>query len=265
MRKLKILSIVLMCLSIFVEGITWNYANATGTTLELENNNGEHSWEKKENVIHHEEKGHTERVLCDVYTFYCRGCGSSWDSLSGFRNHSCDLSAGGDGFYYTTETVYKDMWIVDTAAWDEVVSEYYQCTICGAKKDSLDTYETTTVKAIIPKSINIKGKTGTYKVMAYCKTEDASDLNTDIRISPSETFVLTDGTRNVTATVLQPKTLFSVSDVKNGSDNTIGVMMCDGSMDEREIKEVSTEGTITADDLSYGTWTGNITFNISVN
>ena len=268
-----------MCFSIFGGSIIWNYANATGMTdagiddendyetaefFELKNNNGEHLWEKKDEVIHHEEKGHMERVLCDVYTFHCRDCERTFDGLDAYMNHECDVNGGG-GFYWTTETVYKDMWIVDTAAWDEVVSEYYQCTICGAKKDSLDSFETTAVKAIIPKSINIKGKTGTYKVMAYCKTEDVANINADIHISPTDTFVLTDGAKNVTATVSQPKTLFSASDVRNGSDSMIGIMMCDGSMDEREIKEVSTDGTITADDLSYGTWTGNITFNISVN
>lgn len=279
MRKMKILSIVLMCFSIFMGSMAWNYVNAaeitskginseyyeTAKILEVNSNNGEHLWERKEDVIHHEEKGHIENKLVERYMFECGGCHRMFDSLNGLENHLINSSCIDSNWLVVTKTSYEDVWIVDSAAWDEVVSEYYQCTICGAKRDSLDSFETTTVRAIIPKSINIKGKSGTYKVMAYCKTEDASNLNTDIHISPAETFVLTDGTRNVTATVLQPKTLFSVSDVKNGSDNTIGVMMCDGSMDEREIKEVSTEGTITADDLSYGTWTGNITFNISVN
>lgn len=278
---MKKLSIVLMCFSIFIGSITCDYVNAAemigkeidseyyeiAGILGLNNNNGEHLWEKKKDVVHHEEEGHMENKIGDKHSFQCNYCHSIFGTAKELMNHMIENNdtCNNSGWTIITESnVPISIWVVDKEAWDEV-TEYYQCTICGAKKDSLDTYETITVKAIIPKSINIKGKTGTYKVMAYCKTEDASDLNTNIYISPAETFVLTDGVRNVTATVSQAKTLFSASDVKNGSDSMIGVMMCDGSMDEQEIKEVGAEGTITADDISYGTWTGNITFNISVN
>ena len=261
--------------------MAWNYVNAaeitskginseyyeTAKILEVNSNNGEHLWEKREDVVHHEEEGHMEYKIGDKHSFQCNYCHSIFGTMKELMNHRIsnnDTCNNGSWSVITESNVPISIWVVDKEAWDEI-TEYYQCTICGAKKDSLDSFETTMVRAIIPKSINIKGKTGTYKVMAYCKTEDVASLNADIHISPAETFVLTDGARNVTATVSQPKTLFSASDVRNGSDSMIGVMMCDGSMDEHEIKEVSTEGTITADDISYGTWTGNITFNISVN
>lgn len=278
MRKLKKIIIILMCFSILMESIIWNYTIADEITdvevdneniyeivefLELNNKNGEHLWERKEDVIYHEEKGHTERVLCTIYTFYCRGCGGSWDSLDEFRHHDGG-NCGASSYYWTTEETYKDVWIVDSVAWNEVVSEYYQCKFCNQKMDLSEfVFESTTVKAIIPTTINIKGKTGVYNVMAYCKTENLSKLNTGICISPEKEFTLTDGIRSVTATVFQPKTSFSISDVQNGGEGMISVMVCNGSTNEQEIKKVSTEGTIIANDISYGTWTGSMRFIIS--
>lgn len=89
-----------------------------------------HQWETRTETIHHESTGHMESTPHEVNTFYCRGCGGSWTSLDEFRSHSCDLSAGGDGFYYTTETTYDSVWVVDSEAFDEE-RNYSICVKCG--------------------------------------------------------------------------------------------------------------------------------------
>lgn len=125
--------------------------------------------------------------------------------------------------------------------------------------------DTIAAKAMIPTSINIKGKTGSYRVMAYCETAEVDKLNANLSITPSGTFTLKkDGTTtSVTATVSQSKKTFTPSDVKNGSDKSYTVTSSNGTTSNRAVKEASTEGTITADGLSYGTWKGNLTFTIS--
>lgn len=120
-------------------------------------------------------------------------------------------------------------------------------------------------KAMIPTSISIKGKSGTYHVMAYYEKSDIGKLNANLSITPSGTFTLTKdgGTGTATAKVTQTKTTFTPDDVRNGTDGTITVTNGSGTSEHREVKEATAEGKITVDGITYGTWTGNMVFTIS--
>lgn len=120
-------------------------------------------------------------------------------------------------------------------------------------------------KAMIPTSINISGKTGTYHVMAYYETDKLSELNANLSITPASRFTLTkSGTQQTTeATVSQTKTTFTPNDVKNGKDSTITVTSSSSGTTHRSVKEAVAEGTISAPQITVGSWTGNMTFTIS--
>lgn len=124
--------------------------------------------------------------------------------------------------------------------------------------------DTIAAKAMIPTSINIKGKTGTYHVMAYCEADEVSKLNANLSITPADSFTLKkDGaSTTVNAIVKQDKKTFTPSEVRNGTDKTYTVTV-NGASSAKAVKEASAEGTITANSLTYGTWKGSLTFTIS--
>lgn len=106
----------------------------------------EHTWVT--NTIHHEEQGHyeskvvgSEQVLVG-YTkefayYYCTTPGCSFTTLSydEMDNHEWETEHGGTGTkvenipMYETRDVVEDQWVVDTPAWDEVITT---CSGCGA-------------------------------------------------------------------------------------------------------------------------------------
>ena len=87
---------------------------------------GQHTWEAQTETIHHESTGHMESTPVEKYRFHCRHCDGDFYDLDSFIAH------GGDGnYYYTVETTYEDVWVVDSEAWDETVT-YNVCTVCGA-------------------------------------------------------------------------------------------------------------------------------------
>ena len=99
--------------------------------------------------------------------------------------------------------------------------------------------------------------------MAYYEADKVSELNANLLITPSSSFTLSkSGSASVTATVTQDKTKFTPNDLKNGTDAQYSFSSSSGS-GYRAVKESKAEGTITANGLSYGTWSGNLTFTIS--
>ena len=125
--------------------------------------------------------------------------------------------------------------------------------------------DTFAAKAMIPTKIDLTGKSGTYHVMAYYETAKINELNATLTISPSSSFTLTKGNSSTTTTanVVQNKTSFTKADINNGTNSTVTVTSSSGGTSNVSVKQVVAEGTITANGLSYGTWTGNLTFTIS--
>lgn len=124
------------------------------------------------------------------------------------------------------------------------------------------TYAGSAARAMIPDKIEFSGKTGTYNVIAYSLTDEVADLDMNLSIVPSTSFELTSGSKSVTATVSQQKTVFSPSDLAAGEDDTMQASINGGEVQDVAVKKVMSAGTITANDLTSGTWNGTIVFTV---
>lgn len=93
----------------------------------------EHSWVERREIIHHESTGHMESTSREVTTFYCRGCGGAFGSVDEFRHHDAG-DCGASSYYWTTETIYDNVWVVDSDAFDSEEVVGYTCSNCGATK-----------------------------------------------------------------------------------------------------------------------------------
>ena len=102
----------------------------------------EHNW--VERIVHHDEKGHYEKV--EVQSAWdeeelqtvnvCNTCGAVLGS-----DISSHLEQHGGGGYHTEsiptgniihhDAVYEEQWVVDEQAWDET---YLECSECGERK-----------------------------------------------------------------------------------------------------------------------------------
>jgi len=118
-------------------------------------------------------------------------------------------------------------------------------TELGAKEATVYYDEGASFTITIPKVINIdtRTKTATYEVSA------TGDIKSDmkIKVTPEESFAMKDDAGNkadVTATIEQAKTEWAFDDATEKVDATPG------------------NGTITAADLTAGTWTGTFDFTI---
>ena len=105
----------------------------------------EHTWVSK--TIHHEETGHTEQRVTGSeqvvvgytkkVTYYCvePGCSFTTSSYDEMDNHEWETDHGGTGSkvedipMYETRDVVENAWIVDSPAWDEIITT---CSGCGA-------------------------------------------------------------------------------------------------------------------------------------
>lgn len=117
----------------------------------------DHDWKPVYKTVHHDEMGHTEKVLVKeawdekvpvfetVARDICNTCGE--DVTDNPTAHAKEHKLNGEpGGHHTewkevqtgTKAVhhdaeYKDKWFVDKAAWDEKVVDYYKCS-CGKTK-----------------------------------------------------------------------------------------------------------------------------------
>lgn len=125
-------------------------------------------------------------------------------------------------------------------------------------------YNGTSARAMIPKSISFTTKTGEYDVKAYCETSKIDTLDSNVSIVPSSTFTLTkSGTsETITATVSQEKTTFTPGDIRNGSNSTVQITS-GGTTTDTPVKMAAANGTITANGVTAGTWTGTMVFTVS--
>jgi hypothetical protein len=97
-------------------------------------------------VGHYEETGHYEKVQTGTksyvtcskcgYTEECDKGGDCSDYMTLHLFFTCDSS-----YYNTSTPIYETQWVsdgqdwvVDTPAYDETVSDGYQCSVCGATK-----------------------------------------------------------------------------------------------------------------------------------
>ena len=78
-----------------------------------------HTWVAHKTTIHHPEISHK------VGHTYCNTCGAIVDGLS-HSQHGCN------GGHYTTHNGSEK--VVDQAAWDQEVIDYYYCSECGARQ-----------------------------------------------------------------------------------------------------------------------------------
>lgn len=119
-------------------------------------------------------------------------------------------------------------------------------------------YGGTSARAMIPQSIMLTSKSGTYQVFAYAPVDEADSLDTNLSITPATSFTLTKegSSSTVTAAVSQDKTVFTPADIKAGSSQTLN--KSDGGT--VNVKQAAANGTITADGLTAGTWKGTLTF-----
>lgn len=111
---------------------------------------GSHNWVEKTHTVHHdevghkEENGHEEQVKTGTKGYVtCTKCGYSeeWngsisDDMLYHLVYTCDAS-----HKITYQPIYEtqwvsdgEKWVVDTPAYDETVSDGYQCSVCGATK-----------------------------------------------------------------------------------------------------------------------------------
>lgn len=125
-------------------------------------------------------------------------------------------------------------------------------------------YRGTAAKAMIPKSLSFDSKVGSYTVFAYCEADQLDALDASVTIAPEPSFVLTKSgsSDTVTATVSQDKTVFTPSDIRGGSDSTVTISS-GGSSREVSVKRVDADGTVAADGITEGTWTGTMEFTVS--
>ena len=125
-------------------------------------------------------------------------------------------------------------------------------------------YGGTAAKAMIPKSLSFHAKTGSYTVFAYMESDGVDALDTSISITPSASFTLTKSGSGdtVTASVSQEKTVFTPQDRKNGEDSTVMRSQNGGAPASVPVKRCVADGTITAEGITNGTWTGTMTFNV---
>lgn len=94
---------------------------------------GNHTWVERTETVHHESTGHMESTPREVNTFHCDDCGNDFDGLDAYMNHNCSGNGGGS-FSWTTETVYDNVWVVDSEAYDSEEVVGYTCSVCGAEK-----------------------------------------------------------------------------------------------------------------------------------
>lgn len=125
-------------------------------------------------------------------------------------------------------------------------------------------YDGTRPSAMIPETIEFSGKTGSYKVRAYVLAEDYDKVDMPISIVPQDSFTLTkQGTSTtVTASVTQDLETFNKSDLTVDGKVTM-INQSSGEQTEKATKQKDGNGTITANGISKGTWTGTLTFTIS--
>ena len=110
---------------------------------------GSHNWVT--NSIHHDATGHyesrTTTELVPVFTakegwYECthHDCGLVFSGPNAYNDqnnhwirtrHNIEYRGGGFETVYEEQTVTKDVWVEDTAAWDEKVTK---CSICGARQ-----------------------------------------------------------------------------------------------------------------------------------
>lgn len=121
-----------------------------------------HNWVEKTKTVHHDAKGHTERVQTGSntvvdkeawdepvyeYVLECNTCGLRLKDTDEMGDHVALEHDGGSwaNDYVQTDTIhhpaktheepiYEDRWVEDSAAWDEEVVTGYYCTECGATK-----------------------------------------------------------------------------------------------------------------------------------
>lgn len=130
------------------------------------------------------------------------------------------------------------------------------------------TYSCKTPHVMIPKSIEISGKSGSFNILFYCLPDEAKDLNAGISVdTPSELVLTKENTDDtVTAAVHHPKfasalTLSTFAAYKKG---TVIPMSVNGSEPtDVTVWAVEATDTITAADLTPGTWNGTLTFDIA--
>ena len=117
----------------------------------------------------------------------------------------------------------------------------------GVQSTTVTYRQDSTFTVSIPKTITLdSSKTATYNVNV--KGDIAGD--DIIVVKPDKTVTMSDsnGKSDVTATITQQKTDFTMSDLKANSG--------EGN---------STTGTVSATDLTAGSWTGTLNFDISLN
>lgn len=116
-----------------------NYNNA-GTPKTDPCANG-HNWVAMTQTVHHNEQGHYERVETKSASnvFKCPMCNKKFESLNDYYTH---FDSNYPDLYwmresYTVEIVpaeYDNKYVVDKAAYDEVVTTGYKCSVCGTYK-----------------------------------------------------------------------------------------------------------------------------------
>lgn len=116
-----------------------NYNNA-GTPKTDPCANG-HNWVAMTQTVHHNEQGHYERVETKSAStvFKCPMCSKKFESLNDYYTH---FDSNYPDLYmmrerYTVENVpaeYDNKYVVDKAAYDEVVTTGYKCSVCGTYK-----------------------------------------------------------------------------------------------------------------------------------
>lgn len=102
----------------------------------------EHTWVEK--VVHHDEKGHYDKVevqpawdeeelhsvnVCDICGAVLEGDISAHMEQHGGGGYHAESVPTGNIIHH--DAVYEEQWVVDEPAWDEV---YLECSQCGKRK-----------------------------------------------------------------------------------------------------------------------------------
>jgi hypothetical protein len=149
MKKKLFLTAAMMCLAVLFSGCQSNPTEAPETADPVAATES-HIWVEKTQTVHHDETGHYEetghydQVKTEKKSYItCNKCGYSEDAAGGISDtmvrhvtDECDstYSIAYQDVYETQWVSDGQHWVIDTLAYDETVSDGYQCSVCGATK-----------------------------------------------------------------------------------------------------------------------------------
>ena len=125
-------------------------SGSTGGNTSNKEESHTHNWVPITSVIHHDEQGHNEKILVseawteevpiyeDKEVMICNDCGAELNASNCYDHVENHLLSGGKGSWreewrkvqvgtnkINHDAVYEDKWVVDKAAWDEKIEEFF--------------------------------------------------------------------------------------------------------------------------------------------